>query len=82
MVKPIAVIYIPQQIHRALAIKFQEDAAKSIGTEYWILFIPTAGAEVRLEVFFEKDFNQVKFNELKAMIQKALEVKVVGDGQK
>jgi len=39
-----------------------------IGDEYHVLVYGTGLAELKFQVFYEKDFNEVKYEELKAII--------------
>lgn len=50
----------------------QESLSKKLN-DYHVLFIETFDGEFSFEVFYEKDFNHIKYDELKDIIIKACE---------
>jgi hypothetical protein len=68
MAKPILVVTIPQTPTQEYLQGFSQDVTQRIANEYHVLVI--VGDVTKVEVFYEKDFNQVKYEELKAIIEK------------
>jgi len=67
--KPICVVYIGKDVSQESADNFSKEINKAgISKEYWILFL--SGEENKVEIFYEKNFNKVKFAELKKIISK------------
>jgi|688.fasta_scaffold241767_3 hypothetical protein len=67
MPKPILVITIPQIPTQEYLDQMNRDLRQGTENEYHVIII--LGKEVNVEVFYEKDFNQVKFDELKQIIE-------------
>jgi hypothetical protein len=70
MPKPILVITIPQIPTEEYLDQMNRDLRQGTENEYHVLII--LGKEVKVEVFYEKDFNEVKFDELKQIIESKL----------
>lgn len=70
MTKPILVIYAPDRIiPPEEQDRVRGGAAHLVQNEYYILVVPTKGAEFHFEAFYEKDFNEVKYEELMKKIK-------------
>ncbi len=68
-VKPILVIYLSSHISQYdtdVAMKGLEEM--KLTQDYYVLAVPSNGEETKVEVFYEKDFNEVKYNQLKKII--------------
>jgi len=46
---------------------------------YYILIIPSGLKETKIDVFYEKNFNEVKYKELKAFVKRTMETKAPKD---
>jgi hypothetical protein len=72
MAKPIFIVGLPldQRIKRDESQKSLED---KIGEDYYCLaYVDSNLKEPKFQVFYEKDFNEVKYEELKKIIEDAL----------
>jgi len=71
-VKPILIVNIPNSYTRQIVQQLSEDIKKAI-TGYHIVVIQQDVPLITFEVFYEKDFNKVKYEELKELIIEKLE---------
>lgn len=82
-VKPIVVIYYYQELlvtngGKKMGITEVNEIFKEMFPEYYTLAIPsnlsTDGSceDIRLQVFYEKDFTPIQYEELKKMVQESL----------
>ena len=71
-VKPIVTVSIPFMVGMEQQAKIAEDLNKMMGKDYYILVFIAAVTEPRFQVFYEKDFNEVKYEELKEYIKKEM----------
>lgn len=72
MAKPIIIIGVPNNLPHYE----YEEVEESLGVlkdEYYIIVYPRNDTETTFEVFYEKDFNHVKFEELKEIIKSKIE---------
>lgn len=66
--KPIFTIGLPHREDQ----EFLEELNDSLGEkfeDYHVLVYSHPGEDLKLDCFYEKDFNEVKYNELKAFIK-------------
>ena len=70
MAKPIFIINVPVGIGQAITKDIETAAAKKLGEEYHVLVVSTTGSNITFEAFYEKNFNQVKYEELKEIVQR------------
>lgn len=73
MAKPIAIVYIDQQFDSP-NLRQAQDALQDRMPDYHVFVIPNPNQEKALEmqVFHEKDFTEIQYEELKSMIEKHL----------
>lgn len=69
--KPIFTIGIPNPITREQFDKDQHGISNKF-KDYHVLVYSHNGNSVKFECFYEKDFNEVKFKELKQMVRKLI----------
>lgn len=71
MPKPIVVVYVPKWMSAHAIAEFQSQLNKAgFMNEYWLFVLHDMTSDTpRFEVFYEKDFNPIKYNELKALIE-------------
>ena len=69
-VKPILFVRLPRQAHQESLHITRETLKKDLKDYHTLVTIGTDNNEVEMEVFFEKDFNEVKYEELKSIIKK------------
>ena len=73
--KPILVISIGKFItQKEIAEFYQRIEKMGMGDDYYILIVPSAKEETEVNVFFERTFNEIKYQELKAYITKRMPV--------
>lgn len=53
-------------------MRYTHDAAALTMTDYHVIIHPIEGNEMKFQVFYEKDFNEVKYEELKSIILAAV----------
>jgi len=74
-VKPVLVVYYSiTGLHKELIVKnlkHIKEVAKKIN-EYYVFALPTEG-ESRIEVFYEKDFEEVSYKELEEKLLKEID---------
>jgi hypothetical protein len=68
MAKPIIVITLDNNLIEEVGQMIEQRANDVINGEYFVFVI--YGEKTGIQVFYEKDFNQVKYEELKAIIEK------------
>lgn len=71
MAKPIFTAGIPSCVVDSGSISLHEiqDALdKKFGSDYFVFVYPASGDDFEFEVFYEKDFNEVKYEEFKKFI--------------
>lgn len=75
MAKPILVIGVPSKVsgEEFREVKNRLSEYKELQEDYHVLIYTNHIIdETKFEVFYEKDFNEVKYKELKAIIEKAV----------
>ena len=83
MSKPIVVIYylpdlLTESGDKLMSIAKVNEIFKDMFPEYYTLAIPShlsadgSCEDIRLQVFYEKDFDDISYNELKTIIQNAV----------
>jgi len=70
-VKPILIINIPNSYTMQIVQQISVDATKDM-SEYHVLTIQQDVPLITFEVFYEKDFNKVKYEELKEIVKQNL----------
>lgn len=76
MAKPIVFIQLSDQeidsMGKQLQVESLANALKEIKKEYFVLLSDSGGGDNnKMQVFYEKDFNDVKYEELKSIIENA-----------
>lgn len=77
MAKPIFLIAVPyvsenfEQYIQNVQQKIQHVSEQL--SDYHVLYYVHRGEELTFQTFYEKDFNQIKYEELKQMIQEKIE---------
>lgn len=71
MTKPIFLVGIPNPENIELIARLQENLEKKL-EQYYPLVYTTKGSEMEFKCFFEKDFDEVKFEELKEIVRNAV----------
>ena len=66
-VKPIFIVRVPESFDEE-TLKGLADSLVDRFKDYHILVIVTDVKDVQFEVFYEKDFNEVKYEELKEIV--------------
>lgn len=66
--KPIFVVGVPLGTSIATSSNIVEQIKEKL-EDYYIIVYPTNTSEFNFQCFYEKDFNDVKYEELKAIIQ-------------
>lgn len=71
MPKPIVVAYVPSWITQHSIAELNSELRKAgFMDEYWLFVLYDRNSDTpRFEVFYEKYFNPIKYNELKALIE-------------
>ncbi len=73
MPKPILAITIPYAISKLHKTEIQKHLTEQgVDREYWCFILPADVQSSSIQVFFEKDFNQVKYDELKTIIEQII----------
>ena len=67
--KPIFLIKAPYNTTMETFHSIRKSLENSVGKEYFVLVINTQLEEWEFECFYEKDFNKVKYEELKQIIK-------------
>jgi len=71
--KPMLVVSLPYSASVAGYQNIKESLyERGIGDDYHLLVINSGKEETSTEVFYEKDFNKVKFEELKEIVENSL----------
>ena len=65
--KPIIVIRVPD--HVDMGIEDIREDFSSVAEDYHILIIAEERDDIDIDIFYEKDFNKVKYEELKRIIK-------------
>ena len=69
MAKPILVITISRSESEQSASAIQKIVKKTVDNEYHVIIVSVDIEQApKFEVFYEKDFNEVKYEELKSII--------------
>jgi len=74
MIKPIFTVGIPKPYNKEKSLEELESVQKILErkfTDYHILVYFSSNEEVIFNCFYEKDFNEVKFEELKKIVYDA-----------
>ena len=71
-VKPIVIVYLPENISDngmksgwTLADELREQFQKEMPEYYWFVLLDYNAERIELKVFYEKDFEQTTYGELK-----------------
>ena len=81
MSKPILIVRVPTGIclSKESLISIQAQVSEQVNNEYYVFVLSAPDlktdserTEVKFEVFYEKDFNEVKYEELKEIIKQSL----------
>lgn len=74
MAKPILIIKLPWDIQPEAQEEIRNDLSKRDITKdyYFLSFIGQGNEEAEFQVFYEKDFNEVKYEELKKIIKDSI----------
>jgi len=67
MAKPILTIGIPNIEHHKLRQEIEDNIQRRFN-DYHVLVYSTTKDDIKFECFFEKDFNEVKYEELRQLI--------------
>jgi hypothetical protein len=67
MAKPIFLVGLPKYAPEEVFSAFQKSLENKM-PEYYVIFYYTNSTEVEFKCFFEKDFDDVKFEELKKIV--------------
>ena len=81
MSKPIAVIYVPESafgkngatVRMSDCMGIMEKFEKEKPDYHWFCFIDYDAPKIELKVFYEKDFSEIQYEELKKLITDAIE---------
>ena len=86
--KPIAIVYVPYSSHvsgRTLnwadCQRLADTFSASMPDYYWLVVLGYESEEIRLTVFYEKDFSEIKYEELKNLISSKVNQDVSGSNQ-
>ena len=71
MTKPIFTVGLPNQATQEILKDVQSNLDGQFN-DYHVLVYSHFGEDVKFDCFYEKDFNQVKYEELKAIVKKRL----------
>lgn len=71
MTKPIFLVGTPQPVNREQIESLQKNLEVKL-EQYYPLVYTTKGSEMEFKCFFEKDFDEVKFEELKEIVRNAV----------
>jgi hypothetical protein len=69
--KPIFLVGVSDRIPYSVINEMQDSLSEKF-TDYHVLIYTKKGHDPVFQCLYEKDFNEVKFNELKEMIQKQM----------
>jgi len=82
MAKPIAVVYLPENLSRGgsglktgwdMCRDFAEQWKKEMPDYYWFCILDFSGNEnIEFKVFHEKDFTEIQYAELKQLIEESI----------
>jgi len=67
--KPIIAITIPHYMAQEGVDKISKSVKETVKEEYHVFIITNNSDEINFQVFYEKDFNEVKYKELKTIIK-------------
>lgn len=70
MTKPIFLVGLPQMASREQIEDVQKNLERKL-EQYYPLVYQTNGSEMDFKCFFEKDFDEIKFEELKEIVRNA-----------
>lgn len=69
-VKPIFIVKTPSYLPLSeISTMYEDISSASISDDYYVLFVEGDSGDFEFECFFEKDFNHVKYEELKQIIK-------------
>ena len=68
MIKPIFLVGLPQMTSREQVEGVQKNLERKLEQYYPLVYL-TNGSEIDFKCFFEKDFDEVKFEELKEIVR-------------
>ena len=71
MTKPIFLVGLPQMASREQIEDVQKNLERKL-EQYYPLVYQTNGDEIDFKCFFEKDFDEVKYEELKQIVRDAV----------
>ena len=81
-VKPIVIVYLPENISDngmksgwTLAGELREQFQKEMPEYYWFVLIDYNAERIELKVFYEKDFTEITYDELKKIIEDSIKQK-------
>lgn len=72
MIKPIFLVGLPTSYENAAIEKIQKNIQGKLN-DYHVLVYPSINVDFDFKCFFEKDFEDVKFEELKEMVIKSIQ---------
>lgn len=71
MTKPIFLVGLPQMASREQVEEVQKNLERKLKQYYPLVYL-TNGSDIDFKCFFEKDFDEVKFEELKEIVRNAV----------
>jgi len=71
MAKPIFIVEVPMMLHPEEFLNTQKLLERQI-TDYHVLMVKTNVDDYKFKVFYEKDFTEINFDELKKLIKDKL----------
>lgn len=71
MTKPILLVGLPQMVSREQIKEVKKDLERKL-EQYYLLVYQTNGSEIDFKCFFEKYFDEVKYEELKQIVRDAV----------
>lgn len=74
MAKPIVLITIPrsENLSKEQLVSIAPNVQTQLQNEYYVLVTTDNITEIKFQVLYEKDFTEVNFEELKAIIENSL----------
>ena len=69
--KPIFIIGLPNELPEEGYTEFEKHISEKLN-DYHVLIFTHSGDEIKFECFYEKDFNKVKYEELKEIIREQI----------
>ena len=80
MAKPICVVYLPENVFPNGKLVTWKDCNEMIKNfdeakpdYHWFFFPDNSADKIEFKVFYEKDFTEIKYEELKTLITNAIE---------